>query len=79
MKILKIDPSPKIGAILSILLHEVIEDPERNNKKYLEEKAKELLKLSDKDLQNFAKKAKVTKDEFESGEEEKIKKQYYVK
>ncbi len=79
MKILNISPSPKIGAILSILLEEVIEDPKKNIKKYLEERTIELGKLENTKLQDFAKKAKGTKDEFESNEEKKIKKQYYVK
>jgi len=45
MPLLKIKPSPKIGAILDVLLAEVIEDPKLNTKKYLEERSKELNKL----------------------------------
>ena len=35
MRILNIEPGPKIGQILSILLDEVIEEPEKNTKKPL--------------------------------------------
>jgi len=79
MKILGLAPGPKVGAILAVLLEEVIEEPKRNSRENLEARIKNLGKLSDKELQMLAKKAKETKEEFESGEEEKIKKQFYVK
>ncbi|MDP3057429.1 MAG: HD domain-containing protein [bacterium] len=46
IKILKIKPSPIIGAILNVLLAEVLEDPKLNTKKYLTGRVKELSKLS---------------------------------
>ena len=51
MKLLKIQPRPKVGAILDVLLAEIIEDPKKNNKKYLEKRTKELEK---KIWNNFA-------------------------
>lgn len=39
---LHMDPSPKMGAVLDVLLSEVLEDPERNTKEYLLARAKEL-------------------------------------
>jgi len=42
MKEVGIAPGPKIGAILDVLLSEVIDDAEKNNKKYLLERAGEL-------------------------------------
>ena len=79
MSLLNLPPSPKIGAILSVLLEEVIEDPKRNTKKYLESRAEKLNEFSDKELQSLAKKAKSVKDEFEARAEEDIKKKHYVK
>lgn len=46
IKILDIKPSPIIGAILNVLLAEVLEDPKLNTKKYLTARVKELAKLS---------------------------------
>lgn len=46
IKILKIKPSPTIGAILNVLLAEVLEDPKLNTKKYLSLRVKDLFELS---------------------------------
>lgn len=79
MEILKIKPGPKIGKILSVLLDEVIENPQKNSKEDLKFRIGELGKLSDDELENLAKQAKEKKEEFEEGIEEEIKKRYYVK
>lgn len=79
VKFLKITPGPRIGWILSILLEEVLDDPKKNEKKYLESKVLELGELNDKDLEKLASSAKETKNEFESGVEEEMKKKFYVK
>ncbi len=79
MELLNIQPGPKVGQILNSLLEEVLDDPEKNNKEYLSKRAVEIGKLSGKDLEKLAKKAKEKKDEFESGIEGDIKKKYFVK
>jgi poly(A) polymerase/tRNA nucleotidyltransferase (CCA-adding enzyme) len=79
MKALEIPPGPKIGNILAILLDEVLEDPEKNDAGLLEGRAKELGGLPEKDLEKMAKSALVKKEEFESGEEEEMKKKHFVK
>ncbi len=79
MKILKIEPGPKIGKILAVLLEETIENPKKNTKSNLELRVKEFENLSEKDLNELASKAKEKKEEFEGGIEEEIKKKYYVK
>jgi len=79
MEILNIPAGPKVGQILSILLDEVIENPEKNTKENLELRIKDLGKLSDAELEKLAKQAKERKEEFESGIEEEMKKKYYVK
>jgi putative nucleotidyltransferase with HDIG domain len=54
MEILKAQPSPKIGAILEVLLSEVLEDPELNTEKYLTKRSLELDKLNLEELRSQA-------------------------
>ncbi|OGM89565.1 hypothetical protein A3J77_01055 [Candidatus Wolfebacteria bacterium RBG_13_41_7] len=79
MKIAGIEPGPKVGQILAILLEEVLDDPAKNIKKDLELRIKNLAKLSEKELIVLAKAARGKKEEFEVGAEEEMKKKYYVK
>ena len=58
MKITNLQPGPKVGAILNILLEEILDDPLKNEKKYLEKRAKELSQLSDKELEEKQRMAK---------------------
>ncbi len=78
MRILDIVAGPRIGQILSILLEEVLDDPEKNDREQLESRARELGKLTDAKLKSFSEKAKDKKEEFRAGVEEDIKKKYYV-
>ena len=50
---LQIQPGPKIGLILNALLGEILEKPEKNTKKYLIGRIKELNKLKDRDLEKM--------------------------
>ena len=79
MKLLSIEPGPKVGWILSALLDEILDDPKKNTKKNLESKIENLGKLSDSELRELSEKAKDKKEEFESGLEEEMKKKYYVR
>jgi poly(A) polymerase/tRNA nucleotidyltransferase (CCA-adding enzyme) len=79
MELLKLKPSRKVGDILSVLLEEVLDDPARNTKEWLTEKAKELSQLSDQELGNLSDKAKETKDEAEEEVESDIKAKYHIK
>lgn len=76
MKVLKIKPGPKIGAILDVLLSEVIEDAEKNTKKYLSQRALELAKV---DLEKLRKMAKEKIEEKKEEEDEEIKRKHWVK
>jgi len=76
MKLLKIEPGPQIGAILDVLLAEVIEDPKLNNEAYL---AKKSLELASMPLAELRSKAKELISEKRAEEDQKIKKDYYVK
>ena len=65
---LKEKPGPRIGNLLHILLSEVIEDPTKNTKEKLMERAKELLKLPDEKLKKLGEEGKIKK--FEENEKE---------
>ena len=79
MSILKVEPGPRVGQVLAILLDEVLDDPKRNTKKYLGEKVKELGGLSDKEIQRLTKAAKEKEKEFEEAVDEETKEKYWVK
>ena len=76
IKILGIKPGPKIGAILDVLLLEIIEDPKLNNKKYLEMRSQELNVMELKDLRDKAK-GKIEEKKMEDDKE--LKKEFWVK
>ncbi len=82
IEITGIDPrssqAPKIGKIISILLEEVIDDPEKNDNKLLKERAKELSKLSDKKLDALADKAKKEVQEAQDRIDKEIMGKYFV-
>ena len=79
MKIAAIEPSPKVGKILAILLEEVLEDPDKNEKRVLVERIKEIGGLNDSELEKLAQKAKQTAGETQKRIDEEIKKKYFVK
>ncbi|MDF1498323.1 MAG: HD domain-containing protein [Patescibacteria group bacterium] len=75
MKILNAKPGPKIGAILKVLLSEVIENPKRNTKNHLEKRVQELNKLSAEEIKKSEKVIEEKKEE----EDLKDKKKFWVK
>ncbi len=78
MKLLNIQPGRRVGYILNILLEDVLDDPSRNTKEYLEEKARTLSTHTDEELEEFALKAKDKKDEVQGDMEDEMKKKFYV-
>lgn len=76
MKDLSLKPGPKIGAILDVLLAEVIEDAQKNNKEYLLQRAGELDK---KDLEKLRQMAKEKIEDKKEEDDEEIKKKHWVK
>ncbi|MBU4217018.1 CCA tRNA nucleotidyltransferase [Candidatus Parcubacteria bacterium] len=75
MELLKIQPSPKIGQILDVLLSEVLEEPERNNLEYLQQRSIELDKM---DLEEFRLKAKALIEEKRVMDDRELKKDFKV-
>lgn len=76
MENLGVEPGPVIGAILDVLLAEVIEEPELNNKEYLEKRVKELAKM---DLAKLRDMAKERIEEKREEEDKAIKSRHWVK
>lgn len=78
MKILDIEPGPKVGYILDVLLGIVLQDPVKNTKEFLEKEIKRLGKLSEKELINLAKDAKKEREKVETKQDKMTKEKYWV-
>ncbi len=78
MKELNIKPGPRMGAILNALLEEVLDDPTKNTREYLDRRVGELDQLSDTDLKSLGEKAKEAKEELEEEEIAKLHKKHRV-
>ena len=79
MRILEIQPGPKIGHVIEVLLQEVIDDPARNMREILEKRIQELGKLSDEKLVSIAKEAEEKVELAENERVSSLKSKYYVK
>lgn len=75
MKLLGIEPGPKVGAILKVLLAEIIEDPEKNDREYLEKRTKDLYELP---LEKIKRSEKVIEEKKEE-EDLRDKNRFWVK
>ncbi|MEK7664155.1 MAG: HD domain-containing protein [Patescibacteria group bacterium] len=78
MDILNIQPGPKVGQILSVLLGYVLEDPKKNSKEFLEKEIKKLGKLSEKELEKLSVKSKEERMKMETKKDEMTKQKYWV-
>ncbi len=76
--ILKINPSKKIGLILEVLLAEVLENPDKNNKKYLEERTLILGSITDKQLESLAIESKKEINSIITKEDNMTKEKYWL-
>lgn len=79
MKLLDVPPGPILGKIIAVLLEDVLADPEKNEKEWLLDRAKELAKLTEKKLEDMASAAKTRAREAQQNIDEEIKKKYFVK
>jgi len=79
MNELKIEPGPKVGAILAALLEEVLDDPKLNTKDHLLKRVKEFGALPEKELAAIGEKAKKSAGEAQLRIDEELKKKYFVK
>ena len=78
MKLLDIEPGPKVGMIMNALMEEVLEDPAKNVKECLEARSLELKALSEDQLKKLSQQGKDKTKELEDEEIEQIKKKHYV-
>lgn len=79
IKTLGVEPGPRVGFMLNILLGEVIEDPKLNTDEHLVSRITSLNEQTTKELAELSKKAVATKDEVEEGELDEIKNKYRVR
>jgi len=76
MKLLNIEPGPKIGAILDVLLSDVLDEVSLNNRPYLEKRSQELNEL---DLKELRQKAKEKIDDKKMEDDQELRAGHYVK
>ena len=76
---LHMKPGPRMGWILHALLEEVLDDPTRNTREYLDTRVGELEELSDSDLKALGEKAKEAKESLEEDEVAKLHAKHGVK
>jgi poly(A) polymerase/tRNA nucleotidyltransferase (CCA-adding enzyme) len=78
MNILNITPGPKVGYILKILLNEVIEDKNKNNREYLLERIRELGKLTDEQLKKLSQEGEENIKEIENKIDQELRKKFSI-
>lgn len=79
MSVTQETPGPKIGYILHALFDEVLENPEKNTEDYLDNRAKELMKLSIDELKTLGQAGKQEMEEKNKEMVREIRKQFKVK
>ena len=78
MQLLATAPGPKVGMIMNALMEEVLEDPAKNTKEYLEARSVGLGAMNEEELSELAKQGKLKTAELEEEEVGKIKAKHYV-
>jgi len=78
MKLTGEKAGPKIGILIGALMDEVLDNPDKNTREYLERRAEELSRLPGKELAELGKRGKLKIAEEEEKEVGKIKKKYSV-
>ncbi|OGG79123.1 hypothetical protein A3A39_00675 [Candidatus Kaiserbacteria bacterium RIFCSPLOWO2_01_FULL_54_13] len=71
-------PGPRFGWILHALLEEVIDNPKRNTKEYLENRTRELSRLPEHELKKLGEAGKDRKVEEEETAVEELRKKHHV-
>ena len=79
MKIIGIEPGPRVGWVLNTLIEEVLDSPEKNNKEYLTKQVKKIAELPEEEIKRKAETGKDKVEEFEKGIERELKEKYHVK
>ncbi len=79
MNELGVSAGPRMGWILHTLLEDVLDDPTKNTREYLDIRTKELNDLTDEALRQLGEEGKQTKKELEEKEVEKLHTKHGVK
>lgn len=79
MQITESGPGPYVGYILEILLSEVLDDPKKNDKNYLERRVKDLYDLDPQELARLGRDAREKNKSEDEKEISKIRGEYGVK
>ncbi|HEX9722040.1 MAG TPA: HD domain-containing protein [Candidatus Paceibacterota bacterium] len=74
----KLQPGPRVGHILDVLLGEILEEPKNNTKAHLGKRAKELLELPEQELHKQAVKSRQEREHIETRRDEMTKQKYWV-
>lgn len=72
-------PGPRLGWMLHALLEEVLDDPEKGKREYLENRVKELAQLSDAELKELGEAGKKRREKEEEEAVAQIREKYWVK
>ena len=79
MELLAIPPGPKIGMIMNALMEEVLDDPAKNTREYLQSRTRELAAMSEGELKQLSQQGKDKTKELEEEEVRQIKEKHFVK
>ena len=71
-------PGPRIGWVLHTLLEEVLDEPKRNTEEYLQNRAVELSKLSDKELHTLGESGKERREEEDKAAIKALRDKHHV-
>jgi tRNA nucleotidyltransferase (CCA-adding enzyme) len=78
MKLTDTKPGPRVGMIMHALMNEVLDDPAKNTKEYLEKRVGELAQLVELELEKLGKLGKIKESAEEEREVEEIKKKHFI-
>lgn len=79
MKILQIEPGPKVGMTINALMNEVLDDPGKNEHNYLARRVEELGKLDEKKMAALGKEGKNSLEATREKIDAAIKEKHFVK
>lgn len=71
-------PGPRVGNIMNALLEEVLDEPSKNTREYLENRAKELSGLSNEELFELGAKGRGKRNEVEEAELRELRQKHNV-
>lgn len=71
-------PGPRMGWILHALLEEVLDDPSKNTRNYLSDRAKKLTELSDSELKKMGEAGKIRREKEDEAAIKELREKHHV-